>query len=211
MSYVSAVIRSGGCPVLLPPSPTEPSYVLSNLDALVVTGGPDVDPELYGAEAHPMTGAPRKERDAWEAALCRTALDEDLPMLAICRGLQLLNVALGGTLHQHLPDVVGNSDHRTALGQMNANLISLESDSSVAAILGTSAEGLCHHHQAIDRLGRRIRAVGFAPDGTIEAVEVSGQEFAIGVQWHPEDSPSDDRLFTALVGAAGRYRDETRP
>jgi gamma-glutamyl-gamma-aminobutyrate hydrolase PuuD len=93
---------------------------------------------------------------------------------------------------------------------MNANLISLESDSSVAAILGTSTEGLCHHHQAIDRLGRRMRAVGFAPDGTIEAVEVSGQEFAIGVQWHPEDSPSDDRLFKALVGAAGRYRDETR-
>jgi gamma-glutamyl-gamma-aminobutyrate hydrolase PuuD len=207
MSYVSAVIRSGGAPVLLPPSPTPPEVVLAPLAGLVVTGGPDVDPALYGEAAHEATDRPRKERDAWEAGLCQAAISEDLPMLAICRGLQVLNVTLGGTLHQHLPEVIGNDAHRTVPGQMTENTMSIEAGSSVAAILGTEADGLCHHHQGIDRLGRRMRAVGFAADGTVEAVEVSGQEFTVGVQWHPEDNADDDRLFKALVEAAARYRD----
>jgi putative glutamine amidotransferase len=206
ISYVTSVIRSGGCPLLLPPSSTEPGIPLSALDGLVVTGGPDVDPTLYGADPHPETGVPRHERDVWEMALCRAALDDDLPILAICRGLQVLNVAMGGTLHQHLPDVVGNSQHRETVGQMTSNEISLLEGSGVASIVGSRTEGLCHHHQAVDRLGRRMRAVGFAADGTIEAVEVAGQEFALGVQWHPEDNPDDDRLFEALVEAATDYR-----
>jgi putative glutamine amidotransferase len=210
ISYVTSVIRSGGCPVLLPPSSAGPDVPLSALHGLVVTGGPDVDPELYGAQPHAETGVPRRERDSWEIALCRAALDDDLPMLAICRGVQLLNIAMGGTLHQHLPDVIGNTLHRGDNGQMNSNEMTLLEDSAVASIVGTRTEGLCHHHQAIDRLGRRIRAVGFAPDGTVEAVEVAGQEFAVGVQWHPEDNPEDDRLFRALVEAAAAFRNRPK-
>jgi gamma-glutamyl-gamma-aminobutyrate hydrolase PuuD len=211
MSYVTAVVRSGGTPVLLPPSPTEPSDVLGVLDGLVITGGPDVDPARYGADRQEKTGRPRTERDAWELGLAHAALKLDLPLLAICRGLQILNVALGGTLHQHLPDVIGSDAHRIEPGQMTANSFTVEEATLVAGILGTEPMGLCHHHQAIDRLGHRMRAVAFAGDGTIEAVEVADQQFALGVQWHPEDAPDDDRLFTALVEASVLYRHRSHP
>ncbi len=209
-SYVTAVTRAGGCPILLPPSPARPEDVMPALDGLVITGGPDVDPASYGADAHTETDRPRTERDEWEMALGRAALDDDLPLLAICRGLQVLNVAMGGTLHQHLPEVIGHDDHRTVMGKMNKMLIAVNPDSAIGAILGGETEGMCHHHQAINRLGRRMEAVGFAADGTVEAVEVAGQEFAFGVQWHPEDDPGDDRLFVALVQAASRFRFERR-
>jgi len=215
-NYVRSVSRAGGCAVLLPPSPGGPSApvraaaVLAALDGLIVTGGPDVDPRLYGALPHGATDSPREERDAWEMVLCRGALERDLPLLAICRGLQVLNVSLDGTLHQHLPDVLGSEAHRAAPGQMTSNRVTLNPDSAVASILGAGTVGSCHHHQAVDQLGRRVKAVGFAGDGTIEAVEVEGNDFAIGVQWHPEDDQDDDRLFVALVEAASRYR-VTRP
>jgi anthranilate synthase component 2/putative glutamine amidotransferase len=209
-AYVDAVARSGGFPILLPPSSVEPEDVLGTLDGLVITGGPDVDPAHYGADPHVKTRPARIERDGWEMALGRAALDEDLPLLAICRGLQILNVAMGGSLHQHLPEIVGHEDHRFVEGEKSPTLIALNSGCLIGGILGSEAEGICHHHQAIDRLGRRMEAVGFAADGTVEAVEVAGQEFAIGVQWHPEDDPTDDRLFTALVQAAARYRFERR-
>jgi putative glutamine amidotransferase len=169
-----------------------------------------VGPATYGAEPHDQTDRPRPERDAWEIALCLGALQEDLPLLAICRGLQVLNVSLGGTLHQHLPDVLGHDAHRVALGQTQPNRVVLEKGSRTGALLGPEIEGRCHHHQAVDRLGDRVAAVGFAEDGTVEAVEVQGQGFALGVQWHPEDNPADDRLFVALVGAA-RLRRDRRP
>jgi gamma-glutamyl-gamma-aminobutyrate hydrolase PuuD len=180
--------------------------VVAGLDGVVVTGGPDVDPARYGAARHPQTGPPRPERDGWEIALCQAALARDLPLLAICRGVQVLNVAQGGTLHQHLPEVVGHARHRVEPGQMESNTVTLASGSLSASILGTSTRGLCHHHQAIDRLGAGLRAVGFAADGTIEALEVVSKAFAVGVQWHPEDDPDDDRLFRALVDAATRRR-----
>lgn len=205
-SYVRSVTQAGGCPVLLPPSPYGPTAVLSALDGLVVTGGPDVDPRLYGALPHVETDSPREERDEWEIALCREALERDLPLLAVCRGLQVLNVSMGGTLHQHLPDVLGHEAHRGELGQMSPNRVVLNVASTVASILGNETEGRCHHHQAIDQLGDGVQAVGFAADGTVEAVEVPGNDFALGVQWHPEDNPADDRLFVALVEAASRYR-----
>ncbi|MGD0810832.1 MAG: gamma-glutamyl-gamma-aminobutyrate hydrolase family protein [Acidimicrobiales bacterium] len=211
-TYVRSVSRAGGCAVLLPPMPEGPeaaarsSAVLAALDGLIVSGGPDVDPRLYGALPHGKTDPPRQERDAWEIALCRGALEHDLPLLAICRGLQVLNVSLDGTLHQHLPDVLASNAHRAAPGQMTTNRIALDEGSAVASILGPETEGSCHHHQAIDQLGRRVQAVGFAADGTIEAVEVEGHDFAIGVQWHPEDDQDDDRLFVALVEAASRHR-----
>ena len=150
-TYVRSVSRAGGCAVLLPPAPGGPGdrrstagraeAVLAALDGLVVTGGPDVDPRLYGALPHSETDAPRVERDAWEIALCRGALERELPLLAICRGLQVLNVSLDGTLHQHLPDVLGSDAHRATPGQMTANRVTLTAGSAVASILGAEAEG----------------------------------------------------------------------
>jgi putative glutamine amidotransferase len=201
-SYVESVAHAGGCPVLLPPSSSDPLRELEAVDGLVLTGGPDVDPRLYGSSPHHKTDSPREARDTWEMALCRGALERDVPVLAICRGLQLLNVALGGTLHQHLPDVVGHDAHRATMGQMSSNRVVLEPGSAVASIFGPETEGRCHHHQGVDQLGERLRAVGFAEDGSVEAVEVLGATFAVGVQWHPEDNTDDGRLFVALVEAA---------
>ena len=212
INYVSAVIRAGGTPLLLPPSPAAPASVLGILHGLIVTGGPDVDPALYGAEPHAETDRPRPERDAWEAALCRAALESDLPMLAICRGLQVLNVVRGGTLVQHLPEAAGTDAHRPVLGQMAPNQVRITAGSELAAQLGPSTRVMCHHHQAIHRLGDGLTATAFAHDGVVEGVEVDGQRFAIGVQWHPESDESDDRLVRALVEAAieyGRDADET--
>jgi putative glutamine amidotransferase len=205
MSYVSAVIRSGGTPLLLPPSPADPRDVLSRLTGLVVTGGPDVDPARYGAAPHEETDRPRPERDQWESDLCLAAVEMDMPLLAICRGLQVLNVALGGTLHQHVPDVTGTESHRLIRGQMSPNAVRVEKGSLLARVLGSSSEGLCHHHQSLDRLGRGLTAVAFAGDGTVEGSELPGKGFVVGVQWHPEDNPDDDRLFRALVEASLAY------
>jgi putative glutamine amidotransferase len=185
--------------------------VLSTLDALVLTGGPDVDPARYGAEPHEATGRPRPARDAWEEELCRGALARDLPVLAICRGLQVLNVALGGTLHQHLPDLVGHEGHRTAPGEMSPNDVTMVAGTRLASVLGGQARGHCHHHQAIDRLGRGLVVAARAEDGTVEAAELPGPTFAVGVQWHPEDNPDDDRLFVALLQAALRARPHRGP
>jgi gamma-glutamyl-gamma-aminobutyrate hydrolase PuuD len=206
MTYVNATIRSGGVPILLPPSPAEPPAVLSVLDALVVTGGPDVDPARYGADSHPETDTPRPERDEWESALCLEAIAMDLPLLAVCRGLQVMNVALGGSLHQHLPELTGDESHRRVKGQMSPNRIHVDKGTSLATILGTEPEGWCHHHQAIDRLGRDLTVVARAGDETVEAVELAGRTFALGVQWHPESNADDDRLFESLVRAATDYR-----
>jgi putative glutamine amidotransferase len=206
-SYVTATLRVGACPVLLPPGADADGVrsVLSVLDALIITGGPDVDPARYGADAHPRTGAPRAQRDEWELSLCQGALAQGLPLLAICRGLQVLNVALGDTLHQHLPEVVGHEEHGPGPGQMGTTKVSLLPGSAISEVLGSESVVLCHHHQAIDRLGRSLRVAGRADDGTIEAVEVAGEALAWGVQWHPEDGPDDDRVFAALADAARHY------
>jgi gamma-glutamyl-gamma-aminobutyrate hydrolase PuuD len=205
-SYVAAVIRVGAYPVLLPPCPRDPAQVLGVLDGLVITGGPDLDPDRYAAARHPRTGPSRPERDAWELALAERTLAVGLPLLAICRGLQVLNVALGGTLHQHLPDVVGHEGHRPAVGQMGTITVSLQPGSTFSQILGPTTSVLCHHHQAIDRLGGGLRPVGYASDRTIEAVECMGHPFGLGIQWHPEDNPRDDRLFAALAEAGTHHR-----
>jgi len=199
--YIESVITGGGLAVLLPPGAGAPA-VLSRVDGLIITGGPDVDPARYGAEAHPETGAPRTARDEWELALCRLALEQDLPLLAICRGAQILNVACGGSLHQHLPEQVGHSGHRPAPGTMGMTEVVLRPGSLVGAALGGEVTVYCSHHQALDRIGAGVSVVGSAHDGTVEAVEVTGRRFAVGVQWHPEDHPTDRRIFTALVDAA---------
>ena len=202
-AYVAAVVAAGGLPVLLPPVPSGDAAhsAVAALDALILTGGADIEPARYGAEAEAATQAPRPDRDRWEADLLAAALARDLPVLAICRGHQLLNVASGGTLHQHLPDLVGHTGHAPGPAVLGTSAVRLDEGSPVAAILGTEVKVPCYHHQAIDRLGAGLEVVGRADDGVVEAVVMRDRRFVIGVQWHPEDG-DDPRLFEALVAAA---------
>lgn len=206
VAYVDVVAAAGGLPVLLPPVfpgalAAAAAAAVGGVDGLVLTGGGDVDPAQYGAVAHTQTDAPRTDRDDWEMALLRAALDADRPVLAVCRGAQLLNVTRGGTLHQHLPDVLGADTHRLMPGTYARVRVSVESGSRLAAIVGAAPEVQCHHHQAIDVLGDGLVVCARAADGTIEGVELAGPRFAVGVQWHPEED-GDTRLFAALVEAA---------
>jgi putative glutamine amidotransferase len=193
------VFEAGGLPVLLAPR-AESADVVDRLDGVVLAGGPDVDPTHYGAEPDPHTGMPRTERDAAELAVLERALELGRPVLAVCRGLQVLNVALGGTLVQHLPDAVGHTGHNPRPGVFGRTDIALDGGSHVAAALGATVIAQCHHHQAIDRLADGLTVTGRAPDGTVEAVELAGHPFVVGVQWHPEQD--DPRIFAALVAAA---------
>jgi putative glutamine amidotransferase len=200
--YVRQVSAAGGVPVLLPPVPGD-AEVLDRLDALVLAGGADVDPARYGAERSPRTGPAAADRDAAELALLAAALERDLPVLAICRGLQLLAVVRGGTLVQHLPDVVGSDVHVPAPGTYGDNAVSIAPRSRLAALIGSEATWACHHHQAVERLGEGLTAVAWAQDGTVEAAEADGARFVVGVQGHPEVG-DDARLFAGLVEAARR-------
>lgn len=199
-SYVDSVVKAGGVPVLLP-SVGDDTSALSAVDAVVIAGGADVDPGRYGHDAHETT-ASRPERDEFEFALVRDAAARGLPVLGVCRGMQVLNVAFGGTLAQHLPEVVGHHEHQPSPAVYGHNRITLAEGSRVAGILGTEGKGLCYHHQAVDALGADLRPVGWAADGTVEAVEVPGERFVLGVQWHPEQDTEDVRLFAALVEEA---------
>jgi gamma-glutamyl-gamma-aminobutyrate hydrolase PuuD len=171
---------------------------------VLLAGGPDIDPGRYGAERHPKTGGAREERDEWELAVVRAALDRDLPVLAVCRGLQVLNVALGGTLVQHLPDVVGSEMHSPVVGEHGRHSVALQSGSRIAAIVGERAEIATHHHQGLGELGDGLVPSGWAEDKVVEAVELPGRTWVFGVQWHPE-AYNGDRLFAAFVaGCAAR-------
>jgi putative glutamine amidotransferase len=210
-SYYELVGSAGGRPLLLPPlrtAPTGPRFgaaeVIAALDGLVLTGGGDVDPATYGETADPHVGGVNPVRDGSEQALLAAALAVDLPVLAICRGLQVLNIARGGTLHQHLPAVVGHDGHRLAPSVFGEVKVTMTPDSATAAIFGSSATVLCSHHQSIDRLGTGLIPTALADDGVIEAVELPGPPFVLGVQWHPEES-GDQRPFAALVEAARTY------
>lgn len=204
-AYIEAITDAGGIAVLLPPQPAfdwDADAVVRRLDGLVLAGGADLDPSLYGQQPHPTTGLPRNDRDAWELALLRSAITADLPTLCICRGMQLLNVLRGGTLHQHLPEVTRTNLHQPALGEFGYVEVSLTSDSAAGALLGDRVEVACHHHQAIDSVGADLRVVGRGSDGTIEAVEATDREFLLAVQWHPEQRRSDAALFAGLVASA---------
>ena len=205
-SYVAATERGGGVAILLPPQRSGADEVLDRIDALVLTGGADVDPTRYGEVPAERTSAPRVQRDEWEMALARAALDRDLPLLAICRGLQVLNVVLGGSLHQHLPDVAGHEGHQPSPGVFGAVDVGIEPGTRTAELIGPRLRVSCHHHQALDRLAPGLQVTGRADDGTVEAVEVPGRAFALGVQWHPEEDSGDVRLFAALVEAGQQYR-----
>jgi putative glutamine amidotransferase len=206
-SYVEAVEAAGGRPLLVPPSTDAIEETLDRLDGLLFSGGSDLDPELYGQEAHPETNGIVPERDRAEIALLRAALERDMPVLAVCRGSQVLNVAQGGDLVQHLPDIVGDEKHKHTPGQFADHDVDLEPGTRVQRILGDHAPVKSHHHQGYGRLGSGLHEAARAEDGTIEALEDPGRRFAIGVLWHPE-AGEDFALFEALVSEARDYRAE---
>ena len=202
LTYTRAVERAGGTPMVVPPVPPESvARLVEGLDGLVLTGGTDVSPSLYQELAHEQTDAPDRRRDRFEVALVRAAIDAGLPLLAIGRGLQVLNVARGGTLIQHLPEAVGHSGHAPGTAKMTQHDVTLKDGSTLAKLLGGHAQVPALHHQAIKQAGDGLVTVAWADDQVIEAVELEGHRFAIGVQWHPEEG-DDPRLLQALVKAA---------
>ncbi len=206
--YFEGVTLAGGIAVLLPPQPVNvetANRVLDSLDGLVVTGGKDVDPAAYGQRPHPATDPPGRERDAWEFALLGAALGRKLPVLGICRGAQMLNVALGGTLHQHLPDVLRHTGHQAGNAVFTTLPVRTVPGTRLAALIGESSDAKCYHHQAIAELGERLVVSAWDADGVIEAIELPGDSFVLAVQWHPEESLDDLRLFAAIVDAARSY------
>jgi putative glutamine amidotransferase len=209
-TYVAATERAGGVAVLLPPQGTGAGEVLDRVDGLVLTGGADVDPRRYGQAPGERTSRPRELRDGWETALAQAALARGLPLLAVCRGLQVLNVALGGSLHQHLPDVTGHDQHQPGPGVFGTVEVRTEPGTRTAQLIGPRVLVHCHHHQAVDRLADGLTVTGRADDGTVEAVEVDGPGFAVAVQWHPEENSADTRLLAALVGAGRQYRERLK-
>jgi putative glutamine amidotransferase len=199
-TYADMVIEGGGCPVLIPPRKGLASDLVGRLDGLVLSGGPDVAPSRYGEGAHESVLEVREERDELELSLLAAFLAWRRPVLAVCRGAQLLNVCRGGTLVQHLPDVIGRSHREEGTASMQHH-VRLTKGSKIEGILGPVVEAQCSHHQAVRELGAGLHEVGRADDGVIEALELTDHPFVIGVQWHPEDS-ADARLFAALVTAA---------
>ena len=208
-AYVDALRAAGGLAVLVAPGDEAPEELLARLDGLVLSGGGDLDPGSFGGDAHTRTYSVSPERDAFELALLRGALERGTPALAICRGMQVLNVALGGDLHPHLPDVVGDAvTHRTSQTEAASHPVRLETGSALAGRLGAAAHldaVPSWHHQALRRLGSGLRPVAWAPDDVIEAVELRGEPQLIAVQWHPElaGAAAEGRgLFAALVASA---------
>jgi gamma-glutamyl-gamma-aminobutyrate hydrolase PuuD len=207
-AYVEAIERAGGRPLLIPPSRDGVDETLDALDALLFSGGSDLDPELYDQEPHDETIGVVPERDRAELALLSAALERDMPVLAVCRGSQVLNVARGGDLVQHLPDVVGDEKHKHTPGTFSDHDVMLEPDTQLARLLGERAPVKSHHHQGFGRVGDGLRVAAHAEDGTIEAVEDPSRRFAVGVLWHPE-AGEDRQLFEELVRTAREFR-ETR-
>jgi putative glutamine amidotransferase len=207
-AYVDAVVRAGGQPVIVNDA-RDPKALLGRVDALVLTGGPDVDPQRYHEDAHPSVYGVDAADDDFECALAEAATVRSIPTLAICRGIQILNVARGGTLYQHIADDPGVAPHGQpgVAGGARQHEVVLDADSLLAEVMDTTTvTASCHHHQALAQLGDGLRVVGRAPDKIVEAVELDGA-FMLAVQWHPEDTAADDRaqqrLFDGLVRRAG--------
>jgi putative glutamine amidotransferase len=205
-AYVHAVEAAGGRALLVPPSMEGIDETLDALDGLLFSGGSDLDPELYGQETHAETNGVVPERDRAELALLQAALERDMPVLAVCRGSQVLNVARGGDLLQHLPDVVGDEKHKHTPGVFADHDVDLVSGTRVQQILGDHAPVKSHHHQGYGQLGEGLREAARADDGTIEALEDPSRRFALGVLWHPE-AGEDFALFEALVEEARAYHE----
>ena len=203
-AYVQALERAGGRPVLIPPSEHGIEETLDAVDGLIFSGGSDLDPDLYDQEPHDETFGVVPERDRAELALLEAAFARDLPVLAVCRGSQVLNVARGGDLVQHLPDLVGDEKHKHTPGTFADHDITLQPGTRLASLLGDHAPVKSHHHQGFGRVGDGLRVAAHAEDGTIEAVEDPSRRFALGVLWHPE-AGEDLKLFEELVDAAREY------
>jgi putative glutamine amidotransferase len=195
-TYADAVAEAGGEPVLLPTGAVT-ADVVARLDGLILAGGADIDPARYGSLPGPRTTVVRPDRDAAELAVLSAALDRDLPLLAICRGMQLLNVALGG----HLPDLPDTASHHAGDGLFARRQVRTADGSALDRLLGPAPTVDCHHHQALDRVAPGLTPSAWAEDGLVEGVEAAGRRFCLGVQWHPE-AGEDPRLFSALVAAA---------
>jgi putative glutamine amidotransferase len=210
-SYVDAVQRAGAFAVMLPPDPQlvrEPAEALELIDGLLLAGGADLDPASYGQAAHAETRDAVPERDAFEIALTRAAIERDVPVLGICRGMQLINVALGGTLIQHLPEHLGHQEHRRVSGSFDGSdhEVDVLDDTLAMRVIGAAQHATkSHHHQGIDRVGEGLRVSARAPfDDLIEAIELPERSFVLGVQWHPE-ADATSPVVGALVEAAGAH------
>jgi putative glutamine amidotransferase len=215
-SYVDAVQRAGGMATMLPPDPLgaeDPDEALELIDGLMLAGGADIDPSFYDEPRDPHTSGTVPERDSFEIALARRALERDIPVLGICRGMQLLNVALGGTLVQHLPERYGHHEHRRVPGSFDGadHFVHLKPGSLAARTAGEEHHSTkSHHHQAVDRLGEGLAIMGWADvDELPEAIELPGKRFVLGVQWHPEADPGS-RVIAGFVERAAAYRAEQR-
>jgi gamma-glutamyl-gamma-aminobutyrate hydrolase PuuD len=209
LAYVRAVEQAGGRPLLVPPLDDAIEETLDALDGVIFSGGGDIDPDAYGAEAHPETANVVRERDSAELVLLEAALARDMPVLAVCRGSQVLNVARGGDLVQHLPEIVGHDRHRHVEPVMADHEVTVKEGSKLGGILGDRAPVKSSHHQGFGRLGQGLQEAAWAEDGTIEALEDPSHRFALGVLWHPEEG-EDYALFAALVEQAANYRSATR-
>jgi putative glutamine amidotransferase len=210
-SYIDAINAAGGIAVLLPPQPIRPGdaeTILAGLDGLLVCGGRDVNPERYGAVHGQETDEPDLLRDALEDQLLTAAIEHNVPFLGICRGMQILNVNRGGTLIQHLPDVVGTTKYQLGNGVFSHQPIKIEAGTHLSQILSgkSSVDGALYHHQALDTVGQGLTVTATTDDNVIEAVELAGVDFGVAVQWHPEQTLEDLSLFTSLIDAALKHR-----
>jgi putative glutamine amidotransferase len=206
-AYAHAVQNAGGVALILPPDDgaiEDPDQVLDRVDALILAGGADVDPASYGAKPHPETSGTWPERDRFELAMAHRALERDMPVLGICRGMQMLNVACGGTLVQHLPEVVGHEDHRHTPGTFGDHEVRLEPGSLAQRAAEADVVAVkSHHHQGVDELGEGLTVTGWAAeDDTVEAIELADKRFALGVLWHPEEDMKSRVIATLVKEAA---------
>jgi putative glutamine amidotransferase len=214
-NYVRSLQRAGAIALVLPPDEVavrEPDVLLDRIDGLLLAGGADIDPSSYGAEPHPETKGTWPDRDAFELALTRRALERDMPVLGICRGMQLINVAMGGTLDQHLPESIGDGRHRSTAGTFGTHHVRLAEGTLACGAAGT--DGLLvmsHHHQGVDKVGEGLTVSGWSVDDDIvEAIEAPDRRFALGVVWHPEEDETSE-IIPALVEAARGAKLGDRP
>ena len=207
LSYVRAIESAGGRALLVPPSEDGIDETLDAVDGLLFSGGADIDPAEYGHDPHPETKDVRPERDRGELALLVAALERDMPVLAVCRGSQVLNIARGGDLVQHLPDEVGDEKHKHKPGVFSDHDVDVKAESRLGSLLGDRAPVKSHHHQGFGRVGDGLVETAWAEDGTLEALEDPDKRFAVGVLWHPE-AADDGALFRALVDEARAYREK---